>query len=306
MANLATLSFDRKFLLLAAGSMALAACQCAAQAGSATPPAASTPASQAYVPTMTFDVASVRETKHEGPGFFRVGGGFEPPEGGTLRLVNSNLSNVLFWAYGSDAARRVEGIPRDFFPLTFNVEAKCGSATEERLAKLTREQIELEHQHMVQALLADRFQLKAHAELRESRTYDLVVAKAGRLRSTGAAPSADELKGFGNHPIPTLYQRGDTRRGFEYVAHGASMDDIVEQLKGQLGTTVTDKTGLIGKYDFILPYYQIHTDDRKDDETNPWLPLETAIQNELGLKLVPTRGKIQVLVVDHVEKPSEN
>jgi len=259
----------------------------------------------AYVPTMTFDVASVREMKPDPVGGFTVGGHFEPANGSTLRLINNDLRNLLYWAYGGDA-QHVEGIPRDFYWVTFTVEAKSDSAAEERLKTLTKEQIRLEQQHMVQVLLAERFKLKMHWETRESRTYDLVLEKAGRLRSSGAKPGEDELKRWGDRPIPPLYQQGDSRRGFEYIAHGATTDDIAKMLTMQFGAPVTDKTGLTGKYDFTLKTYQVRSRERKEDETNPWPPLDTAIEDQLGLKLVPSRGPVPFLVVDHVEKPSEN
>ena len=77
-------------------------------------------------------------------------------------------------------------------------------------------------------------------------------------------------------------------------------------LADQFGHPVNDKTNLTGKYDFDLKTYQVRADDRKDDETNPWPPLETAIQDQLGLKLVHSHGPTRVLVIDHIEKPSPN
>ena len=69
---------------------------------------------------------------------------------------------------------------------------------------------------------------------------------------------------------------------------------------------MVDKTGLTGKYDFDLKTYQTRSSERKDSETNPWPPLEDAIQDQLGLKLVSAKGPVPVLVIDHVEKPGEN
>ncbi len=259
-----------------------------------------------YVPTMTFDVASVRESKANLQGRFFVGGSFSPPNSSRIRLTNCDLQNLVIMAYGVEP-HRIEGIPREFGPFTlFNVEAKSDSAADERLAKLTKEQVRLEQEHMLQVLLAERFKLKVHLETRKDAAYDLVVVKAGRLKSTGAPPSPEELKNFGDHPIPPLYQHGYSGRGFEYTAHQATVADIARMLSIQFGRPVTDKTGLTGKYDFNLKTYQVRSSDRKDDETNPWPPLETAIQDELGLKLVPSDAKVQKLIIDHIEKPSEN
>lgn len=272
--------------------------------------ATSEPVSQAttagaYVPTMTFDVASIRETKPDSERGFVVGGTFEPLNSSSLRLMNNDLLNLVVRAYGVDG-HSVEGFPRDWGWHTFNVEAKADAATDERLAKLDKQQVWLEQQHMMQVLLADRMKLKVHWETRDDSTYDLVVVKPGRLVSTGAPPGAEELKAFGDRPIPPLYQHGSSRTGFEYTAHGATTADIARMLGQQFGHPVTDKTGLTGKYDFDLKSYQIRARERADSETNPWLPLDTAIQDQLGLKLVPSRGQVQKLVIDHVEMPSEN
>jgi uncharacterized protein (TIGR03435 family) len=293
-------------LLVAAGWMALAVPSSVGQAGAAAAPASSLPASAPYVPTMTFDVASVRESKPDmNAGFIADAGGFQPPNSSNLRLQNYDLLNLIRSAYEVNP-RLIEGIPRDFVWAFFNVEAKSDSATDAKLAKLTKEQVRLEQEHMMQVLLAVRFKLKVHWETRDGQAYDLVVSKAGRLQSSGTGPSAEELKRFGDRPIPPLYQKGSSMRGFEYIGHGATTDEIASMLAMQMGRPVSDKTGLNGKYDFDLKYYQTKASDRKDDETNPWPPLETAIQDQLGLKLAASHGPGRFLVIDHIEKPSEN
>lgn len=191
----------------------------------------------------------------------------------------------------------------------FDVEAKSDSATDERLAKLPKEQVRLEHKHMFQVLLEDRFKLKAHWETRESAAYELVVAKAGKLKSTGDPPSAEELKYLGDRPIPRIYTANmdfapHPFNGGMYIGHGATITDIVQLLSAKFERPVVDKTGLTGNYDFTIKQYR----DRQSDNTigDLWPPLEKAIQEELGLKLVPSRGSARKLIVDHVQMPSEN
>jgi uncharacterized protein (TIGR03435 family) len=190
----------------------------------------------------------------------------------------------------------------------FNIEAKSDSTADERLARLSKDQEELEHQHMLQALLADRFKLKAHWVTRQGPTYDLVVMKKGpRIQEAkGDSPSAEEGKIWGEKPIPALYQRGDSQGSFEFVAHECSMSDITHMLAEQFGRPVSDRTGLSGKYSFTLRYHDTRLSDRSADDTNPVPTLDTAIQDQLGLKLEPAKGPIQFLVIDHVEKPSDN
>jgi len=65
-------------------------------------------------------------------------------------------------------------------------------------------------------------------------------------------------------------------------------------------------TGLTGKYDFDLKTYQTRDTDRQVDKTSPWAPLETAIRDQRGLKLVRSHGPVKFLVIDRVEMPSPN
>lgn len=190
----------------------------------------------------------------------------------------------------------------------FNIQAKSDSAADARLEKLSKDQERLEQQHMLQALLTDRFKLKVHWEVREGLTYDLVVSKNGpKIREAkGEPPSPEDMKTWGDKPIPRLYQRGDSRVGFDFIAHGCSMDDITAMLAGQFGHPVSDKTGLTSKYDFTLRYHGTRLSDRSADDMDPVQPLDVAIQDQLGLKLEPAKGPVQLLVIDHIEKPSKN
>jgi len=262
---------------------------------------------QTYTPTMTFDVASIRQSNPD-PNGFRVGGGFSPADSSHFSLENNDFWNLVLWAYPIDG-HRIEGLrrlPVDLQHATFNVQARAGDASEERLAKLPKEQRLLEQQHMVQILLAERFNLKVHWETRDVPTYDLVVAKKGKLQTTGAPPTEDEITSWGDRGVPPIYQRGDSRYGFEYIAHSATMSDLVQMLSGQFSVPIVDKTGLTGKYYFHLKTYQSESSERAIDETNPWPPLETAIYDELGLKFVHSHGPVDYLVVDHAEMPSAN
>jgi uncharacterized protein (TIGR03435 family) len=264
-------------------------------------PSQSTPA---YVPSLTFEVASVRRSAVD-PNGFTVSGDFKPLDSGNLYLQNFDLNNLLALAYEVDW-NQIEGLDKKMDRVFYNIIAKSDDATNKKLAAMPKDHLDLEHQHMIQVLLADRFHLKTHWETRSGETYNLVVAKPGKLVSTGAPPTAEEVKSFGDTPIPSLYQRGDSARGFEFIGHGASVSELTSMLASQFGKPVNDKTGLIGKYDFDLMYYQTRSDDRADDETNPRPPLETAIREQLGLKLVPSHGAKRFLVIDHVEALSDN
>ena len=299
------LNSDINPLLIAAGWMILAIPSSLGQAGAVTKPASSLPANAPYVATMTFDVASVRESQPDVNAGFVVGGGFMPHTT-ILRLSNFDIRNLLAIAYGLQHYQ-LEGVPNEFSRAMFNVSAKADSDADARLAALSNEQQRLEQQHMVQAFLADRFKLKAHWETKEGDVYNLVVAKGGpKLGAEGSGPpSAEELKNFGDDPIPPLYEKSDGR-GYDYIAHGCAMGQLVSMLASEFGQPVIDKAGLTGKYDFVLKFRGRWDQDRKADDMDPLLPLNQAIQEELGLKVVAAKGPVHVLVIDHVEKPSEN
>jgi uncharacterized protein (TIGR03435 family) len=259
-------------------------------------------ANRAYTPTMTFEVASI----HQSPpaDSYLVGGSFSA-HSSAFRATNFEVADLLAVAY--DVRRdEIQGLPD--WRAMFTVQAKSDSAVDKRLAQLTKDQEEMEQQHMVQALLADRFKLKIHWETQQGPTYDLVVGKKGPKMqpAKGDPPSAEEVKEWGDRPIPPLYQRGGSRDGFEFVARACSMTDLAETLAGQFSRPVVDRTGLKGKYDFTLHYLDAHLSDRSADDQNPTPTLDMAIQDQLGLKLSPAKGPIKLLVIDHIEKPSEN
>ncbi len=75
---------------------------------------------------------------------------------------------------------------------------------------------------------------------------------------------------------------------------------------GELRGQVFDKTGLTGKYDFVLKYMGGKIQDRPADDMNPTPPMDRALEDQLGLKVETGKGPVKVLVIDHIEKPSEN
>lgn len=195
----------------------------------------------------------------------------------------------------------------------------------------TKDQIKL----MWQNLLKERFKLAVHFEKKEWPTYDLVVAKGGlKIKESVEAPSDDTAppSPAGGGPRKPLSLGSD---GFPDISPGgmammngvarwrpmkATMKTIASMMSGQVGSPVNDATGLTGKYDFTLSWVTgggrgtgavasqssgsplAGVDDSQGGPT-----LMNALQSQLGLKLEPRKGMIDMLVVDHVEKaPTEN
>lgn len=144
-----------------------------------------------------------------------------------------------------------------------------------------------EFQRDLLALLEDRFQFRFHRETRERTVYWLAVPKKGPTLKESA----------GTEPSMTTNANG-TRKTLE--ARAISMNDLAGLLSRQTGRKVEDHTGLAGHFDVKLEW----DDSQAPDTVLP--SIFTAIQEQLGLKLNPTKGEVEVIVVDHLEPPSVN
>jgi len=140
---------------------------------------------------------------------------------------------------------------------------------------------------MLQSLLAERFKLKVHRETKESGIYFLVVGKNGvKLQAAAGTGSSFSV---GNRKI---------------TAQGASMDDFTHALTMQLGQPVVDKTGVTGKYDLTLSWAPDAAAGTAGGDAAP--SIYTVIQEQLGLRLEPGKGPVEVLVIDSAEKPTSD
>lgn len=154
---------------------------------------------------------------------------------------------------------------------------------------------------MFQKLLVSRFKLAFHYESRELPVYAIQIAKGGpRLPLTTRKPG--DSTGFSYNCQVVLTVRN------------ASVADVAKGMQEAfMDRPVVDQTGLHNRYDFDLKWtpdelqtYCPSDPARSRDDPNAPPGLSTAIQEQLGLKLVPIRAPVQVMVVDHVETPSEN
>jgi uncharacterized protein (TIGR03435 family) len=149
-----------------------------------------------------------------------------------------------------------------------------------------------EFRAMVRSLLADRFKLQVHREKKEMPVYALVVAKNGpKLK-----PSAN-----GTEHQSRLGVKG---RNYEVTMHKVTMDEIISMIRNAfLDRPVVDQTGLRETYDATLTYTP-NLPNRTAELTD--ISIFSAVEEQLGLKLAPQKAMIDMLIVDHVEKPSEN
>lgn len=226
------------------------------------------------LPQMRFDVASIK------PRQLVVAGdnnpeGIDVSPGGRLTMTNIRLISCLKWAYGVQDSQ-IAG-PDWLGTERYDIVALAsGSATEENL-KL-----------MLRALLADRFKLALHHATKEVGVYGLVVAKNG--------PKFRESKVDGKSNI--------TRTPVGVTAEKISMSEFADLLSGQLATPVTDMTGLKGRFDLAF--------DLRQYVANASTPVSIssliaeAMEEQLGLKLQSVKSSVDVLIIDHIERPSAN
>jgi uncharacterized protein (TIGR03435 family) len=158
-----------------------------------------------------------------------------------------------------------------------------------------------EQMSMLRNLLADRFKLTSHREQKEFSIYELAIAKGGsKLKPSTASPDDPP------QIISTVYPQR-----MVLPARNVTMSDLASLMqRAMLDRPVVDKTGLTGRYDFDLEWAPDETqfggEVPRASADAPSPPLFTAIQQQLGLKLEATRGPIEALVVDTVERPSAN
>jgi uncharacterized protein (TIGR03435 family) len=167
---------------------------------------------------------------------------------------------------------------------------------------------------MLQALLEDRFQLKVHRETREGPIYFLNVARGGpKLHSF----TEGSCKPWPTPPPLQLTKEYCSRMIYgikpAVEAQGVTLDEFSRLLRLVVGRPVIDKTGIAGRFDFKVEFSREGTElagiQAKDPApSDPGSPpsIFTALQDVLGLKLNSGRGPVETLVIDHIERPSEN
>ena len=167
---------------------------------------------------------------------------------------------------------------------------------------------------MLQRLLADRFKFAAHTESRELPVYELVMARSdGRLGPRIAPAKANcealmEAYGRGGGPMPPASECGGSREPGRVWMRGAIIPNFARAiLVGWTDRIVIDRTGLRGGFDFDLEFTPDSGTAAATTGSGPGgVSLFTALEEQLGMKLRPARASVDVLVIDRVERPTEN
>jgi uncharacterized protein (TIGR03435 family) len=157
---------------------------------------------------------------------------------------------------------------------------------------------------MMQTLLEERFKLQLHRETKEHSLYMLVPAKSGmKVRASTAdceALAREQSAGQQSRRQCGAWFRGPN----EFTGTKISMSDFAEDLANLLGSPVVDKTGFTAAFDAHLQWTPDEQPDNSDAAASP--AVFTALQEQLGLKLESGKGPVEILVIDHIEKPGAN
>ena len=260
---------------------------------------------QAAAPMPAFEVASIRPSKagDELRNFMIAPNRFRVENGTAIALIR--------FAYDIKSDDQLPKEPHWIGVDKFDIDAKIADLQSAAMRILPSEQWLGQYRLMVRSLLADRFKLEVSRQTKELPAFALVVTKNGPKATLVKVPRESETQ---RRPTLTGGSRGELKGG------AVSMAMFAEWLSGRDdigGRVVIDETGLAGSYDLALSW----TPEANRNSTASGAgagqasagaqetqgdSILTAIQEQLGLKLEATRAKVETLVIDHIEKPSDN
>ncbi len=232
--------------------------------------------------TPGIEVATIKPSRPDARG-----GGVMVGPSGVLTATNAPLNLLIAMAYGVDQ-RQLSGAPSWAESDNFDITIKP-----DREGVPNQAQVRL----LWQALLADRFALKAHIEKKDQSAYALAVLKSG-LRMTKVDPPRGDLPGFGLGPA-------------NLRVNNATMAEFANVLSHVVGRPVVDRTGIEGRYDCLMQFLpgpterpQLPPNEQPPEDAAP--DAYVALERHCGLHLESTRAPADMVIIDKIEKPSEN
>ncbi|HWF07171.1 MAG TPA: TIGR03435 family protein [Bryobacteraceae bacterium] len=242
-----------------------------------------------------FEVASIKLSRNPEPG-----GNVEITPG-RFKGTDLALQWLILTAYRIKSSNLSGNLPDWTISERYSIDAKTDDASgENRILSA------------LQTLLIDRFHLKEHREMKEEPVYFLTIAKGGvKMPAGSCVPVKKDLPNEcysvrSEGLVQTLDWRGVTMSDPSGVAYRS----LAWALSGPLRRTVIDKTGLTGTFDVHLRWSRDPEPAAVGQQVEPADPsapaISEAVEKQLGLRLESGRGPVEYLVVDHVERPSEN
>jgi bla regulator protein BlaR1 len=204
---------------------------------------------------------------------------------------------------------RVMGGPDWMDKEIYRIEGKIPDDAFVRMQTMSGEERKAQALLMLRSLLAERFKLKVHTETREAPVYELVIAKGGvKLPPPNQPPAAAD----GAKAVAAQMAGGMAMSKTQVRVRNMTLDGMLQAPRfGLGGRLVVNKTGLTGTYNLTLnwapePSSPTGVDGAASPDDSGGESIFTALEEQLGLKLVPAKGPVEIVVIDHIERPSEN
>jgi bla regulator protein blaR1 len=285
---------------------------------SAQPPSPPASASQGQAPDYVFEVATIKQNKSG-----ERGGGIRRLPGGRVTVTNMPARGLVTFAYQLGQWQLSGGpgwLADDKFDITAKIE---GNPEWEGPGSGRPDPIQIS----MRKLLAERFKLKVHTEMRDLDAYALVMVKPGspgpelKPSTTDCKALAEQLRQGkqppgGPPPADGIMPCSIMGRIGQLAFDGFPMAQAATMFVGQAGRPVVDRTNLTGNWRFLMKFQQAppqgmpagpEAEKIAAAAANPDLPsFFTALQEQLGLKLESTKAPFQVTVIDSVEHPTED
>jgi uncharacterized protein (TIGR03435 family) len=253
---------------------------------------------------LEFEVASIKRNTSTGLPF----GQPPDPATGEVRMIQVPLRNLILQAY-----------PLPTLPIQI---VNLPSWADERydvIAKGKPRATAVERQQMWRTLLADRMKLAAHYETREQASYDLVFARADKRLGPAIKPSSLDCSGgppSERMPAPAgaaAFRDATLNRcgaffveGDSMTSRGATVANLTRMITPSAGRPIVDKTGLDGYFEITFRFQRMPLPAGAEPAPDAAPSVFTALQEQLGLRLEPSKTQGQILVIDAIERPSEN
>ena len=203
-----------------------------------------------------------------------------------MTIKNWTLKRLVQRAFGVEDYQ-VTGGPNWLDTYRFDINAKVDEAEPELKGKEGQDRIKA----MLESLLGERFEFQFHRETKQLPIYNLETAKSG-FKLTAAKDTGSSSTNSNNGRL---------------TCKGVSMPAFAVFLSGNMERPVLDATGVLGVFDFKLEWSTQDVAAKAPDANELAGPsIFTALQEQLGLKLESTKGPVEIIVVDHAEKPTEN
>lgn len=201
--------------------------------------------------------------------------------------TNAPMGWLVRHAFGIITDDQLVGLPGWVDSDHYDIQAKMDDATTARFKDLPRSDGGRQQEMLLQSVLVERCQLKFHRETRQLPSYNLVIAKGG-------LKFKESVEGQGGRTM--------TRPG-QFDGQGSTIGGLIYSLSGEVGRVVIDKTGLgEKKFDILLKW----TPEAQQGTADAGPSIFTALEEQLGLKLVSTKRPVDVVVIDRIVKPEAN